>query len=96
MTYEQRLKIYLMFINLWGVNLQLVMAIEEMSELQKEMTKAIRGKQRISAIIEEVSDVQIMLEQIKLIFNISENEITSVIDFKLNRSLENIKKEETK
>lgn len=43
------------------------MLLEEMAELQKEICKAWRGKDNEVEIAEEVADVEIMLEQIKLI-----------------------------
>ena len=46
------------------------MLLEEMAELQKEICKAWRGKDNTAEIAEEVADVEIMLEQIKLIFGI--------------------------
>lgn len=46
------------------------MLLEEMSELQKEICKAWRGKDNAAEIAEEVADVMIMLEQIKIIFKI--------------------------
>lgn len=53
----------------WG-DLQIVVAIEEMSELQKELCKALRGNYNLPEINEEVADVEIMLEQIKQIFRL--------------------------
>ena len=43
------------------------MAFEEMSELQKELCKAARGKQNKAEIAEEIADVQIMLGQMILL-----------------------------
>ena len=49
------------------------MVIEEMSELTKEILKNIsRGKNNIPAIIEETADVEIMLEQLKENYQISD------------------------
>ncbi len=55
----------------WGVQAQLLMVLEEMSELQKEILKNInRGKDNIDAIIDETADVEIMLAQLKHIYGI--------------------------
>lgn len=55
----------------WGKQAQLLMVLEEMSELQKEILKNInRDKDNINEIIEETADVEIMLEQLKYIYNI--------------------------
>ena len=58
----------------YGTLSQKIIAIEEMSELIKELTKDLREDtgMDISHIAEETADVEIMLEQIKLIYNIQE------------------------
>ncbi len=57
----------------WGKHAQLLMVLEEMSELQKEILKHInRGKDNLDAIIDETADVEIMLAQLKYIFGITE------------------------
>lgn len=54
----------------WGEDAQMKMVLEEMSELQKEICKRWRGKDNLDAIIEEVADVEIMLDQLKLMLDI--------------------------
>ena len=57
----------------WGTHAQLLMVLEEMSELQKEILKNInRGKDNLDAIIDETADVEIMLEQLKYIYQIQQ------------------------
>ncbi len=57
----------------WGKHAQLLMVLEEMSELQKEILKNInRNKDNVDAIIDETADVEIMLEQLKHIYDIAE------------------------
>jgi NTP pyrophosphatase (non-canonical NTP hydrolase) len=46
-----------------------VVAIEELSELTKEIAKDIRGITNYKNIAEEMADVEIMLEQMKIIYN---------------------------
>ena len=43
---------------------QATVAIEELSELTKELTKFVRGKGRVISIVEEIGDVQIVLSQL--------------------------------
>lgn len=64
-------KIYTYLINKFGKKEQITVAIEELSELQKELCKYLRyfGKIDINHISEEMADVEIMLEQLKVIFN---------------------------
>lgn len=52
----------------YGSLLQIVMVFEEMSELQKELCKYLRGKCSPANIAEEIADVEIMLEQMKMLF----------------------------
>ena len=54
----------------WGEDAQMKMVLEEMSELQKEICKLWRGKDNRDAIAEEVADVEIMLDQLKLMLDI--------------------------
>lgn len=56
----------------YGPMLQTVVAIEEMSELTKELSKNIRGKDNVEAIAEEIADVRIMLAQLQIMFDCSD------------------------
>ena len=49
------------------------MVLEEVAELQKEICKLWRGRDNIQAIAAEVADVGIMLDQLKLILDITED-----------------------
>jgi NTP pyrophosphatase (non-canonical NTP hydrolase) len=57
-------------ISTFGHLMQIIVAVEEMSELTKELCKAIRGKADMEHIAEEIADVEVMLEQMKLIYNV--------------------------
>ena len=52
----------------YGSTIQIAMVFEEMSELQKELCKYLRGKYSPANIAEEIADVEIMLEQMKMLF----------------------------
>lgn len=65
---------------------QMIIAIEELSELQKEICKALRGQANKQALIEEVADVEIILKQIKYYYNLKEEEIKEKINYKLERT----------
>lgn len=54
----------------YGPTAQLWVVLEEMSELAKEICKSVRGKDNTEEIAEEVADVEIMLEQVKMIFGV--------------------------
>lgn len=51
----------------YGAEAQTLMMFEEMSELQKELCKRSRGADNIDSIAEEIADVEIMLEQMKIL-----------------------------
>ena len=58
-------EIYEKLLKKYTLNKQYVVAIEELAELQKELTKALRSKGDIDHIAEEIADVEIMIEQLK-------------------------------
>lgn len=85
--------IYQDALDTWGENAQLDVAIEEMSELIKEIIKYKRGIGNKQHMSEEIADVMIMLEQIMQMFGL-ENDVTTQKSFKimrLNSYLEKIK-----
>ena len=51
----------------WGPEMQTMITLEEMGELQKELSKHFRGTNNREAIAEEIADVEIMLEQMKIL-----------------------------
>ena len=61
----------LFLINSYGCKSQEDVAIEEMAELQKAILKHRRdaGEETRAGIIDEIADVQIMLEQLKIIYS---------------------------
>lgn len=69
----------------YGQDSQLNVAVEEMSELIKEICKYKRGSQNRDAIIEETADVIIMIGNLRQIFNMTDDEINHAISFKQAR-----------
>ena len=55
----------------YGANSQRIVAIEEMSELTKELCKVARCEENIAHIAEEIADVRIMLDQLQIMFDCS-------------------------
>lgn len=53
----------------YGKMSQLIVAIEELSELIKELTKCLRCEDNVDHISEEMADVYIMLDQLRIMFN---------------------------
>ena len=60
-------------VSFYGSEIQRVVAIEELSELQKELCKSLRGQTDRQHIAEEIADVQIMLEQMMILYELHYN-----------------------
>lgn len=58
-------EIYKAALEEYGLHKQIVVAIEELSELQKELCKYLRGNGDLVHLAEEVADVTIVVEQVK-------------------------------
>jgi len=85
LTEEFTERLYKKAIDKYGALMQTVVAIEEMAELQKELSKALRSKENYCNLVEEIADVEIMLAQIKIIYDISDGDVIAQKDFKLRR-----------
>ena len=93
MTAEERWTILDRAITTYGAPAQMDMAVEEMAELTKALCKIKRAQAgcevtaAIGNVIEEMADVQIMLDQLRIIFGRSTAEIE---EDKLRRLLRRI------
>lgn len=81
----------LFLIDHYGTLNQKLIAIEEMAELQKAIVKDIRqnSKENTDAVVEEIADVQVMLEQLKMIFS-CRNKIPEIMEAKIDRQIKRI------
>lgn len=61
--------------------IHLIIAMEELSELQKEISKELRGKGDKINVLEELADVQ----YVKKILGISDEDIEKAISVKIDR-----------
>ena len=77
-------EIYEKALKKWGLEKQLIVAIEEMTELQKELTKILRGIGDIDHLVEEVADAEIMIEQIRYFYGLGLS-VETVKELKLKR-----------
>ena len=81
MTTEERRALLDRAITAYGAPAQIDMAVEEMAELTKALCKVKRATPgatttaAIANVIEEIADVQIMLDQLRLIFARSTEEV---------------------
>ncbi|WKY45984.1 DUF6273 domain-containing protein [Eubacteriaceae bacterium ES2] len=66
----------------WGMKLQSIKAIEEMSELTKELSKVMLDQDQSNNenLLEEMADVQIMLDQLAIIYGSPEKWIKKKLD----------------
>lgn len=84
---KERQQIYTEAINTYGKENQKLIAIEEMSELTKALTKDTRYPDNPKIkdnVAEEIADVQIMLFQLIMMFD-CENQVNNYIDLKTER-----------
>ena len=84
-------EVYQQAIKAWGEDLQVLMVFEEMSELQKALCKYLRRKTSydLTAIIDELADVEIMVEQMKVLFK-CEREFKIVKEHKISRLIDRL------
>ena len=87
-------------IEVWGIDAQIKMCIEEMSELTKELCKYYRkGEMNCDAelkdhICEEIADVQVMLDQFKIANPEIQRKSESIMLMKVKRQLTRIQQEQ--
>lgn len=81
-------------INHYGADHQKDKLFEEMAELQKEVCKEKDGKGDIQHVAEELADVNIMLQQMQLIYGITDEQIEQVVQEKIERTLDVIEGED--
>ena len=74
-----------------GVLLQAIVALEELSEAQKEICKLLREKGDIEHFAEEIADATIMLEQLRVMFDCDEA-VCRYMDEKVERLADKLKK----
>ena len=77
----------------YGAENQKFKTIEALQELREAIVEEHLNIGTRDHIIEEVSDVYVMLEQLRYIYHISDEEILDIVDFKLDRQLKRIKNE---
>ncbi len=74
-------------IEYFGKEKQQVVAIEEMAELTQQLSKFVinHPNARREKVVEEYIDVLVMLNQIRIIFEIKDDEVEAGRTFKLER-----------
>lgn len=78
----------------YGKEKQIIKAIEEMAELQKELCKYLigdRSENRIEKIYDEIADVKLLMLQLKVILELDSDRIAEIMQEKIERTLKNNK-----
>ena len=70
-------------IDVWGEMLQIDIAIEELSELTTALARQQRGRNEPIAVVEEIADVQLCLDQLKRMYG--PEEVQKIEQQKLER-----------
>ena len=77
----------------YGFEAQMQMAIEEMSELMKELCKYFRYAENDKEIVEEIADVKIMIWQMEMLFNYKDK-VNRIMEKKIRRLKKRMEKDE--
>lgn len=76
--------------------MNLIIAMEELAELQQSVSKVLRGKEDTLNLIEELADVEIALEYIKKVTKVSKEDLEKMKRLKAERILKKVKEENFK
>ena len=90
-SYEERVKTYTNALIHYGDRKQMVKCVEELAECQQAICKVILGGENFDHMAEEIADATIMLEQMRLMFNINDR-VCEYMDAKVKRLDDNLKK----
>ena len=82
--YEERVKTYTNAMLAYGDKMQLIVALEELSECQKEICKVLRGSGNPDHLAEEIADATICLEQVQIMHGLIDM-VRHKIDEKVRR-----------
>lgn len=85
MNIEDREVIYCQAIAHYGAERQIIKAIEEIGELLEEIARYKGGAANQWELMDEIADVSIMLEQMRLITDIDSVELEDRITYKVGR-----------
>ena len=70
----------------YGMEQESIVCIEECSELQKEITKQLRGQGNRTAMVLEMADVLVSIELLKKMYGISDDVVNDAIRIKQRRT----------
>lgn len=87
---KQRVPDLEQIIKVGTVEKQIIVAMEELSELIKELAKYMRGNGNEENLQEEVCDCIIMIDQLRLMFKLDAYDIDEIINMKIKRTLKRL------
>ena len=88
--YEQRCRVYMNALIANGDKVQMTKAVEELGECIQTICKVMIGGEDFDHLAEEVADATIVLEQMRLMFNINDR-VCEYMDAKVMRLDEKLK-----
>lgn len=88
--FDERRRVYTKALVAYGDRMQMTVAVEELAECQKEICKILRGGENFPHLAEEIADATIMLEQLRIMFNINE-QVCDYMDQKIRRLEERLR-----
>lgn len=68
-----------------GEQIKKIITMEECGELIQEISKDLRGKFNHCHMVEEIADVLICIEMLKMIYHVDEKELQDFINYKVDR-----------
>jgi hypothetical protein len=90
--YDRRAMVYTNALIRYGDEKQMIKCLEELAECQQAVCKVLWGGENFDHLAEEIADATIMLEQMRLMFNINDD-VCRYMDAKVKRLEENLRRE---
>lgn len=88
-SYEERRTVYEAALQEWGAEAQINKFTEELGEFLVELGRLRNGAGNRDAFAEELADLTIMLEQLRLIYDVND-EVCDHMDYKIHRLMDRI------
>lgn len=92
-AYPERKTVYHEALETYGEEKQIKKAVQELTELLLAISYYPEEKCGLDALVDEIADVTIMCEQLRMIYGISDEEVCDRMDYKIQRLVERIQKE---
>lgn len=83
-AYTERQSVYRAALRAWGQDAQVNKFVEELGEFLVEFSRMRNGGDNKEAFAEELADLTIMLEQLRLIYDVND-EVCAYMDYKIRR-----------